>query len=558
MKTLLAVAIGLAVIALPVCARAAGTPLAVYDVTGISIVTTAATDDWGWTMWALDTALPAPNSYGRISDTWNIYVYHNNGRSSALSVSFSDLNETLAIPAGYSADFTYLTTSGGGSQTLRVYFPAVTVSGTRVYVGDNGATYTDAALTTLAQGTPTPTPAPTAIPPSPTPVVSLALNVSSASTATDYHGVYCLDIDNAEEPGVCSLVYTMQGDGSKTASFSEESSYWAIFTGSTMAYNLSSASECYSDLAGTWEAVNGLGDTVTVSNLASCPITPTPVPTASPAPSPTPAYETAVVVSGAGRSGADGVYCLQTGTKGGCLYYQHVDDSDFTIEYNTDYYGWVVADGGAGDIPYYTILEWCYTDLSTAWWSFLMGNQPVPTFTYQESCATPTPVPTASPVPTATAVGFKTPTPAPTVQPTLTPATYVSPTPTPVPSPSPVPGVMPDWQSRVWVNASLIMTNSTTSPARPIDNRTGVALAVPRNHTLYITGVQWSMQSEANIDVRWSTSSDLIDGIRFPFTGQGKSVSYDTPMYSIQPGEHPVLTINASTAGVFTLDGYIE
>ena len=135
---------------------------------------------------------------------------------------------------------------------------------------------------------------------------------------------------------------------------------------------------------------------------------------------------------------------------------------------------------------------------------------------------------------------------------TPTPAPTVTPTPTPVP-------VIPLWQDEAEVNAWAIFTSGHAATVQFTNHRTGSVLSVPGTRTLYITGIRWTCQSEADVDIKWNTAGTYIDSVRFPLSGQGKVVSnLDPPLYSPNPGDIPKLYFNNSSSGVVYLDGYIR
>ena len=132
-------------------------------------------------------------------------------------------------------------------------------------------------------------------------------------------------------------------------------------------------------------------------------------------------------------------------------------------------------------------------------------------------------------------------------------------TPTPAPSPTPFPDIIPPQMREVPVNAYLEFDGSTADGATFTSHRTLQALTIPTDYTLYITDINWTCLSEADLDIRWNTASTVpIDSVRFLNTSQGKSTSLVTPKYSVKPGDYPVLGINTSSAGVVYIDGYIK
>lgn len=137
-------------------------------------------------------------------------------------------------------------------------------------------------------------------------------------------------------------------------------------------------------------------------------------------------------------------------------------------------------------------------------------------------------------------------------------ATTPTPVPTATPTPTPVP-IIPWWQDQAEVNAYLVFSGSTAATDLFVNHRTGQDLTVPTGYTLYITDINWTCASEANIDIKWNTASTTyIDSVRFGSTSQGKVISYTTPLYSPNPGDYPKLHFNASSAGVVFLQGYIR
>ncbi len=163
----------------------AAAPLQVYSVTDGNIITPRGDYYYGYRFLAV-TARDPLDEYARVYDNINNAQHTDFTLYTALSVIIDPLMEMPEVEAGDRIQWTYLTESGGGELTADVWLPAATEY-TRLYVGSDGATYTNAALTTLAQAageTPTPvsptpsaTPsgAPTATPtcsPSPTPSVT--------------------------------------------------------------------------------------------------------------------------------------------------------------------------------------------------------------------------------------------------------------------------------------------------------------------------------------------------------------------------------------------------
>lgn len=201
MKRLLAVTTAgvLAALCLPVVQ--AGTPLAVYDVTGMDITTTRAEKDYGWTIYGC-TNNAVYDIYGSINDKEDLFRSDPDYRGSDyLSVIVRGVGDTPAITAGDSVTFTYLTASGGGSLTKKVFFPAIAVDYYRFYVGTDGCSYSEDSCATKLASTPTPTPTPTAaptataIPKTPTPAPTATAYVPSPTPTPVTHDVGIVEFE---------------------------------------------------------------------------------------------------------------------------------------------------------------------------------------------------------------------------------------------------------------------------------------------------------------------------------------------------------------------------
>ena len=563
MRKLLAVLVLLAVAVLPVLAEE--DKVTVYRITDASIGTTRASSSYGWRIGPQSTSL---QNYGYIYDSDNSWIPDVPGPASAgsLTLYITGLGETPAISAGDTITFTYLTVSGGGSQTVTAYLPAITTDGVRLYVGVSGSTFYDTFMeeTAAAAVVKTPTPLPT---PVPSPSVPLAINVSSAGVVTGFDGNYC--IDWSDDDSDCLFTYIQQSDSNYVATWDDGEDMWTLYTGATLAYNNSSATECHSDLEGTWEAETGsdtvvvtYGDCITPTPTAKPSATPVGFKSPTPTPAPTPGGPTLFCVDAAGVSGVDGSY-YEYSTFGGQTSYS--DGTYFVWFDSGPGYQWLIAsEHGGGTYYYYTWQSpppanpWATTNI---WGSYSSMYNPAPAV-WEGNCITPTP----SATPTSTPLSTRTPTPAPTpsVIPTRTPSTYVSPTPTAVPTASPVPFPYPDWEDPGPFNIYREFDGSTAANIALYSPRMGTSFTVASYRNVVITDLSWTCASEADIDIRWSVSQsasasgELIDSVRFPNEGQGKVINLVTPRRCIRAGEYPSLHFNASSAGVVYIDGYVE
>jgi len=137
-------------------------------------------------------------------------------------------------------------------------------------------------------------------------------------------------------------------------------------------------------------------------------------------------------------------------------------------------------------------------------------------------------------------------------------------TPTPAPSPTPVPNVIPDG---VGGDIPTVLrgsfTDFSTGPLtdqKLINLRTGEAFTVPAGHRYYITGISWSCLSEVVATLEWDgTYADVIfDTANFPFTGQGKILTFDPAVTSLDAGITPCLTTDRACTGWVSLNGYLR
>lgn len=161
----------------------AADPLRVYDSKGIDITTTRATIDTGW---EIQARVVGGDILGRVIDRTEEYIdepYLESG-TDGLTFWIQGVGETPAIQAGDSVTFTYLTITGGGEVSNKIFFPAVTMD-TLLYVGDDYCTYSNSALSTKVGMTPTPTLTPTpSVAPTSTPTPTPTPTASPAPSAT--------------------------------------------------------------------------------------------------------------------------------------------------------------------------------------------------------------------------------------------------------------------------------------------------------------------------------------------------------------------------------------
>lgn len=224
MKKLLAVFATLAVTVLPVYA---GSPLAVYDVTNMDITTTRADKNYGWTIYGV-TNDSVYDIYGSINDKEDLFRTDPDYKGSDyLSVVVDGVSEEVAIEAGDTVTFTYLTESGGGSTSISVVFPAIAVDYYRFYVGTDGLAYSDTSCSTKVSFSPTPAPTatptvtPTAVPKTPTPAPTATAVPISPTPTPGAWATFTSDagsttanaqFDTLEFNGSSSIVTSIVGD----------------------------------------------------------------------------------------------------------------------------------------------------------------------------------------------------------------------------------------------------------------------------------------------------------------------------------------------------------
>lgn len=152
-------------------------------------------------------------------------------------------------------------------------------------------------------------------------------------------------------------------------------------------------------------------------------------------------------------------------------------------------------------------------------------------------------------------------TPTPTVTPTVTP---VSPTPSPTVTSTPIPLIIPDGVGGDI--PTVLRANFTDFSTGPItdqkltSDRTGQAFTVPDGHRLYISGISWSCLSAVIGMLEWDVAGTDVpfDYAYFPFTGQGKILTFDPPVTSLDPGISPVLTTDRGCTGWVQLNGVLR
>ena len=179
MKTLL---IGLVGLCITANAWAATGPFSVNKAKDIDITTTRSSYDFGW---QIEAQTDGGDLLGSVIDNNEAYTqspYIVSG-TDGLTFFFRGLGEEIAVEAGDSVTFTYLTIAGGGEVSEKIFFPAVTMN-TLLYVGADNCTYSDSAFTTKVGMTPTPSATPTAALPTATPTPTTTPTVTPTPSVT--------------------------------------------------------------------------------------------------------------------------------------------------------------------------------------------------------------------------------------------------------------------------------------------------------------------------------------------------------------------------------------
>lgn len=162
----------------PLCVGA--TAYNIWDISGASIGKVRSTGDIGWRI----RFLTDTTSLGDIYDSANHFI-DGNIHNGALKIQVTQLNQAPRIRAG---DYVTFTDADTGSP-VNVFFTAVTDSQT-FYVDEDGRTYTDSTLCTLAGDIVT-TPSPAASPTS-TPVTTDCLTLVSYPYTAEETSIYSL------------------------------------------------------------------------------------------------------------------------------------------------------------------------------------------------------------------------------------------------------------------------------------------------------------------------------------------------------------------------------
>lgn len=182
MKTLLIGLIGLCITA---NAWATG-PFSIAESRDISITTTRSSYDFGW---EIQAGVDGGDILGSVIDNNGAYTqesYLESG-TDGLTFYFHGLGEEIAVVAGDSVTFTYLTVVGGGEVTEKIFFGAITQN-TKLYIGDDNCSYSDSARSSKVGMTPSPSVTPTAHVPTPTPSTTPSTTPSPTPSITPTPG----------------------------------------------------------------------------------------------------------------------------------------------------------------------------------------------------------------------------------------------------------------------------------------------------------------------------------------------------------------------------------
>jgi len=145
--------------------------------------------------------------------------------------------------------------------------------------------------------------------------------------------------------------------------------------------------------------------------------------------------------------------------------------------------------------------------------------------------------------------------------------TVVPPTPTPsiTPTPTPVPADVPSG-AIVWpyaINLRATFTDFSTeafTDHKFVNIRNGAEFSVPAHQRFYVESINWSCQSAlvAYLEFDGTYSDQKFDAVYFPFTGQGKVITFIRPVTSLDPGCSPVITTDRGCTGWCYIGGSLQ
>ena len=151
------------------------------------------------------------------------------------------------------------------------------------------------------------------------------------------------------------------------------------------------------------------------------------------------------------------------------------------------------------------------------------------------------------------------PTPTPSVTPSVTPTTTPRTTPTPVPAD--VPSGVIEWPYAINLRANFTdFSTGALTDQKFVNIKNGAEFSVPAGQRFYVQSINWSCLSAvtAYLEFDGITSDQKFDMVYFPFTGQGKILTFINPVTSLDPACAPVITTDRGCTGWCFIGGELK